>query len=217
MQDFPINPADLAIFVVLALSALLAFMRGFTKEVLAVAAWVGAAFATLYLFLPLQPYLRAYIPSQLLADALTAVGIFIVTLVVISLLANMISSRVRDSGIGALDRSLGFLFGLLRGAVLVSIAWLVFVQIFPPRDRPDWIREARLMPVVGSFSETLVALLPPEARDRVLAATAEVEEKVRDIAVPPGGAEAGQNGEQGYGLSERRIMERLTDSLRDKE
>ena len=88
MADFPVNLIDIGVAAVLLLSALLAFSRGFVRESLAVAGWVGAGFAALYLYAPLSPFVRDYVPITIVAYAITVVGVFILTLIVISILSH---------------------------------------------------------------------------------------------------------------------------------
>lgn len=165
MDGLPINFLDLMILVTLLISGLLAFFRGFVREVLAIAGWIGAALVTLRLFPHVQPLAQQHIPHPLVADAIAAGGVFIVSLSALWLVAAAISRRVQESNIGPLDRSLGFLFGLARGAVLVSLAYLILVQFVPPRDHPTWLRDARALPVVRYGADLLLQLVPPEMRE----------------------------------------------------
>jgi membrane protein required for colicin V production len=155
--------ADLVIIAILALSALLAFMRGFVREVLSIGAWIGAALATIYGFPILQPFARKYIEVALFADIATGVAIFVVALIILTILSHALSRNVRDSALGAVDRSLGLLFGLVRGAVLVCLAYLVMAWAIPQEDRPVWIAEARTLPLVQQGADLLLKILPESA------------------------------------------------------
>lgn len=169
MADVPVNLIDIGVAAVLLLSALLAFSRGFVRESLAVAGWVGAGFAALYLYAPLNPLVRKYVPITLAADAITVAGIFIITLVIISILSHRISVTVRESAIGALDRSLGFVFGLLRGAVIVIVAYMLLTWLIPAADHPEMVRDARVTPWIKRGADVLIKLVPEtsQAREQV--------------------------------------------------
>ncbi|MCE2492691.1 MAG: CvpA family protein [Alphaproteobacteria bacterium] len=160
MADLPFTVADVGVLIVLIISALLAFARGFIKETLSVVGWVGAIFAVLYIFPVLQPFARDLIPLNILADAVTGSVIFLAALVTISIVSYAITKRVRESSLNAIDRSLGFLFGLLRGAVVICIAYLVLVQLVPVAERPIWIQEARSRPPVEIGANLLIKLVP---------------------------------------------------------
>ena len=160
MNELPVNVLDGIILIVLLLSALFAFSRGFVKEVLAIGGWIGAFFAALYLYDPVKPYVAMYLPKGVIADAATFVGLFVASLVVFSILSHQIASRVRDSSIGPLDRSLGFLFGLARGAIIVIVAYLLLAQLVPSDKQPEIVSEARLTKWVHRGAEITVKLVP---------------------------------------------------------
>ncbi|MFQ5774533.1 MAG: CvpA family protein [Kiloniellaceae bacterium] len=164
MENLPVNVTDAAIGMVIVVSGLFAFVRGLVHELLAIISWVGAAFATLYGFPYVQPTAREWITAPLIADMAAGVAIFLVVLIVLSVITRLLCRRVRDSSLGPLDRSLGLLFGLLRGAVLVCIAWLLLVWVLPREDHPGWIAEARSLPLVEQGGAALAALLPERLR-----------------------------------------------------
>lgn len=132
-------------------------------EVLSIAGWLGAALVTLWTFNDARPYLRQYIEMQLLADILTGVGIFVVALVIFSTISHLIARVVKGSALSAVDRSLGFVFGIARGAVLVCLAYLLLTWVFPETRRPPWLENARMLPWVQAGSEYLKSLVPQEA------------------------------------------------------
>jgi membrane protein required for colicin V production len=154
---------DLGVLAILLVSGLLALSRGLVKEAFALAAWVGAAFIALYGFPHVRPFALDIIPIPRAAEGATAIGLFIVGFIAISLVSRPISNRVRDSDLRALDRSLGFLFGLLRGAVLVSMVYLVMLWLWAAPDHPDWVRGARSLPLVERGAKVLQLLIPDEA------------------------------------------------------
>ena len=166
MEGLPINATDLGVLAVLAVPGLLAFARGFLREVLSVGAWVGAAAATIYGLEPARPLARQYIAEPLLADGITGVVIFVATLGLLSALSHALSRNVRDSALGAIDRSFGLLFGLLRGAVVVCGLWLLFALFVAPADRPAWITEARSLPLVEAGAKVILDLLPGAAVEK---------------------------------------------------
>lgn len=183
MDALPVNAFDLVVIAVLLISAAIAFFRGFVHEVLAVAAWAGAALAALYGLPYLQPVAREHIPLTWAADAAAAAGIFLVVLLILALVTRALSQRVQNSALGALDRSLGFVFGLARGALIVAVAFLVLAWLWPePDERPGWIREARSLPLVEDGA-AMVRTLIPESLDgeaeRARTAARDAEEKAR--------------------------------------
>ncbi len=133
MDNLPVNITDIAVIVVVLVSAFLAYARGFVHEVLSVAGWVGAGFITAHALPFVEPFALELIPIEKVAPFAAGAVVFIVSLVILSILTRAISRRVQDSAHNALDRSLGFLFGMVRGAVLVcliyiAIEWMMLHQ-----------------------------------------------------------------------------------------
>ncbi|MCG8361289.1 MAG: CvpA family protein [Kiloniellales bacterium] len=160
MDSLPINVTDLGILVVLLLSGALAFMRGLVHSLLSVGAWIGAIVATVA-GLPLAlPFARDMISIQIVADIAAGVAIFIVVLILCSIVTHWCARRVRESSLGALDRSLGLLFGLLRGAVFVCLAWIALLLVLPRAEHPPWIQEARALPLVDRGKDMILDLVP---------------------------------------------------------
>lgn len=167
MDSFPIGPLDVAVAAVLLISAFFAFARGFVHELLSVAGWIGAIFATIYGFPYVKPYARQFISQPLVADLAAGVAIFLAALIVLSILTRAVSRRVQESALNALDRSLGFVFGLARGALLVCLAYIGYDLMLPKAEHPEWMRKARSMPLIAAGAGAIVALLPPDTAERL--------------------------------------------------
>jgi membrane protein required for colicin V production len=165
MADVSLTMADGVVAAIILLSALWGLSRGLVKEVLGVAAWVGAAFVTLHGFAYVRPYARELISIDMVADAGAGIAIFLASLIVFSVASGAIAAQVRGSALGALDRSLGFVFGLARGAVMVCVLYLVVMWGSKP-DVPSWIVGARSRPAVERGAEMLMSLIPGAIRDR---------------------------------------------------
>ena len=180
MDGLPLNLADISVALILLVSALLAFVRGFFREVMAIAAWVGAFFVALYGFTHVQPYARDLIPVETVADLATGVGLFVVAVVIFSTISHALVRGVKDSGLGAVDRSLGFVFGLVRGAVIVCLIFLIIQWAIDDEPKPRWIAEARALPLVEKGAEMLVALVPENIRSDADRAAAAARRKAED-------------------------------------
>jgi membrane protein required for colicin V production len=218
MDNLPVNVADIAVIVVLLVSALLAYARGFVHEVLAVGGWVGAIFATIYGYPYVKPYARSLIPVELIADLAAGVAIFVVTLILLSFVTHGASKMVKASALNFLDRSLGFLFGLARGAVIVCVAYLGLAWLMPPGEQPAWIRSAHSMPLIRQGAAVLQSLIPEDATTKGSKAAGDVQEKAeklletqrvfRDmLTIEPKAKDSGTA--EGYNRGERREMDRL--------
>jgi membrane protein required for colicin V production len=159
MDNLPINGLDLAVGIVLLVSALLAFMRGFVHEVLSIVAWVGAVLAAIYGLVFVRPFARGIIPIDWAADAAAAVVIFLLVLLALSILTNAVARSIQKSALNNLDRSLGFVFGLARALVILGTG-LIITDWLTNSGRPQWMARAKTLPVIELASDGLKAILP---------------------------------------------------------
>lgn len=151
---------DMIVLGAVVLSALLAAVRGFTREVLSIVSWVAAAVAAWSLHPQLLPFVKQHVRQETVALVIAIAAIFLVTLVIVSLITARISDFVLDSRIGALDRTLGLAFGAARGLLLAVVGYLLWTQLVPDNRQPAWIKEARTRPLLESTGKSLLAMLP---------------------------------------------------------
>jgi membrane protein required for colicin V production len=156
----PITLLDIVLLVVMLVSGLLAMVRGFMREVLSITAWLLAAAATLYAYAKLLPFAKQYFNNDIVAAVAVVGGVFLVTLLVVSVLTVRISDMVLDSRVGALDRTLGFLFGLARGFFLVLIAFVFLNWLVDQKSQPKWITDAKSLTVLKTAGDSLRQMLP---------------------------------------------------------
>ena len=168
----PITIFDGIVIGVVLFSAVLAMVRGFSREVLSIASWAGAVAAAYYLYPLVVPYIRTYTTDERIAMAGAAGIIFIIALIVISFITSRIADFIIDSRIGALDRTLGFLFGAARGILLLVVAVAFWNWLIEVKHRPVWVNEAKSKPFLDALVLKLEAVLPddiePQIRARIL-------------------------------------------------
>lgn len=162
----PVTVLDVIVLVVVLISAILAMIRGFVREVLSVASWVAAAAAAYFFYKSLLPTVEQYIDNHNVAIIVSVAAIFFVTLIVASYITMKISDFVIDSRIGAVDRAFGFVFGAVRGVLLLVVSLLFFNWLVP--SPPGWIANARTKPFLDDLGQRLMAALPPDAEATLL-------------------------------------------------
>jgi len=160
MNQLPVNPIDLAIIIVMILSAVFSWVRGFTGEVLAVASWVAAAIAAYFLHPWALTYIAPSIANKQIALAASIAAVFLVTLVFVSLITTKLSELILDSAIGTLDRTLGLFFGAARGLLIAVVAFMFFDTLVGEKSQPDMLKDARLRPVLKLASTAIFKALP---------------------------------------------------------
>ena len=163
----PITILDGTLISIMLISAVLAMIRGFVREILSIASWVAAAVAAYLLYGEVLPYAKQYIANEQIALGASVATVFLLTLIVVSYITMRISDFVLDSRIGALDRSLGFVFGAARGLLLVVVAMLFFNWFVAPAKQPQWITTAKSKPMLNSIGEQLIAALPEDPESEI--------------------------------------------------
>ena len=191
---------------------------GFLKGGLWLACWVGALFATIYAYPYFEPPLTSWLmdggilPSETLAKIAVGAGIFIVSLVFLFIVASFVTGWVRSSRLNVLDRSLGFLAGIVAAVFIVGAAYIPLAGSWEsPADQPPWLRDARLRPAIEWASDIVAGLLPATLTDRLPkreADTAPSGQTFEDLAAPPQ-PNPKTDGAGGYTDQERGDMERL--------
>ena len=163
----PITLLDGVLVGFTLVSAVLAMVRGFSREVLSIASWVAAAAAAYFFHPVLLPYVKPYIDSDKVQLAAAAAIVFFVALIVVTVITMKIADFIIDSRIGALDRTLGFLYGAARGILVVAVGLLFFSWLVGPNP-PAWIAEAKSLPLLEGVGHWLEGLLPDDPENSIL-------------------------------------------------
>ena len=157
---------DVGVGVLVLISAILATARGLTREVLSLATWAGSAAIAIYMWQYHPEIARQYIAEQIVADIATVVVTFIVALIVLHLLTMRIADFVVDSRIGPIDRTLGFVFGVLRG-ILIAIVITIFGTWLLPNNLPPWAANSQSLPHLQNMGNSLISMLPVGLEEQV--------------------------------------------------
>jgi membrane protein required for colicin V production len=205
----PLTILDLLVIVVVLVSATLAMVRGFVREVLSVASWLAAVAAAYFLYKPLVPLVKPYIESGTVATLIAAAFIFFVALIVASYITTKISDFVIDSRVGAFDRALGFVFGAARGLLLLVIALLFFSWLV--QNPPAWVASARSKPMLDSLGERLMAALPEDVESSLLKRfkSNDTDAAPSGDAAPPAEDSTAAPPDPTYGSSSRQGLDQL--------
>lgn len=167
MDGFTIVDGIVALVVII--SGLLAYSRGFVRETTAIFGWIISAFLA-FIFAPQVETLVKEIPmigdylreSCELAIITAFAAVFAISLVVASIFTPLISSMVRQSALNAVDRSLGFFFGILRGLLLVGVVFLIYDRVVTG-DRIAAIAESSAIQAFEDAQSSLDDQMPSDA------------------------------------------------------
>jgi len=215
MHDLSFSAVDILVVLALIVSTALAIWRGFVRETLSIFAWAAAAFATLYFGPATAAFLHARFSTPYLGSLIAYGGVFLVVLIPLSFVSYRFSEGVKHSPVGAIDRSLGAAFGVIRGLAVVGLCYLLFSMIVPIPHQPQWITQARLLPVVQSSGSVLLSLVPTRDADQIATASEAPASgaPASDVPAPkPRPSTTAHHASKAYGTDERRALDRLIQS-----
>lgn len=159
---------DGVVLAVLLLSAGIAYVRGAVREVLGIGAWLGALVVAIGAEPATRPLAERYVQPEWLASGIAIGAVFLVVLIVLKILIHWVAGHVQRSALGGVDRALGLVFGLARGAFIVVLAYIVGGLAMPAADRwPEEVRQARSLPWAADGARWVVDRLPEDFRPRL--------------------------------------------------
>ena len=155
---------DVIVIGIILVSGLLALARGLVKEVFSIASWGGAVLVTIYGFTTARPIVRDLLPWPEFEAPATIITLFIGSLIIFSVASHLVSKILQSTGAGVIDRTLGFVFGLLRGVLITVVLFVGVGWYVGPKDQPAWFRNARTVPLAALATNYLVSLAPEHMR-----------------------------------------------------
>ncbi len=194
---------DIAVLLILLISAGVAFFRGFIREVLTIVGVIGAALASLMFGKMLSPLMRDWfgvvegetgeklfdlIPYSIVADVTAYASIFLIVFIILQLASHFISASARAVGLGPVDRTLGVAFGLVRGLILLAILYLPFSAILTQKQKDSWLEGSVTFMYIESTSEWLASFLPDGDKEKTIS---ETREKLKAMDVLDSGKDDG--------------------------
>jgi len=200
---------DLLVVAVILVSAILAAYRGFVQETLSILAWAAAALSALYFGPPIARMLVGTV-SPWAALILGYASAFLVVVIPFGFISYRFSENVRRSPVHTLDRSLGFVFGIVRGLVIIGLVYVAFSEIVPVSSQPAWITKARLRPLINETVVVLATLVPDQTIGKYHFGTVG--------PAPPQNAKRAETAqptkrpEKTYGAKDRRALDRLIET-----
>lgn len=211
MIEASLNMFDAVVILVFLLSTLLAFFRGFVREVLSLGAWLGAAVITIYAFEPVSNALKEHTSKPMVAYLLGGLGTYIVVLLGISIFNAVIVRYIKSgSDVGMLDNLLGLGFGALRGAFIISLGYLVLTLIVDEENPPSWVKGAQTRPFAQKGALVLASIAPGYLEDISSLSEklkAKKESAEEDVPLPA-------DDSQGYSRQQRQMLEDIMNTER---
>lgn len=162
-----ITPVDGIVILVILVSAFLAMVRGLSREILSLFTWVAAAVAAYFLYSFLIPFFNQYLSDEKITIGVSVVAVFFLSFLILYPISMKISDIILDSRAGVLDRTFGFLFGILRGVIILALAALLVNHLVKPENLHPWLKDAKTKPMLDSIGDRLVKAVPDSVYERI--------------------------------------------------
>lgn len=167
MENISFFAVDIFICAVVFLSFIFGWARGATKEILSVVAWLGGGYLAVSLFPYAKEFTRIHISHKLIADFVTASGLFILFLTLLSVFNYFCSNLVKKSVLNTTDKALGGIFGIIRGGVILAVFDIVINHCML-NEAPKFVEDSKLRPTIASISNFMVLILPEDLQAKIL-------------------------------------------------
>ena len=205
---------DLIVLLVLAVSAIVGFVRGATRELIAVVAFVLAVFIAVFALRFTAPLALEIVPAVWLAKAIALLVGFVAAYILLRVLGSAMTRRVHDvPALGTFDRTIGLGFGLLRALVVLGLFNLFFHAITPTDRTPAWVTEARTYPLTAACARMLIVLAPKgfAVADKVAPA---ISKAVKEGVETPPQTDDDKTTDRGYSPAARKSLDDLVERSR---
>ncbi len=184
MENAAFNSFDIAVAGILLISGFFALRRGLVGEVMALGTWIIATVFTFSFFPLVRPLLANHIQNEMLADAATGLGLFCLAIIILVPICDFLNDTVKGPTFSSIDKSLGFIFGILRGFIIVCLLFMIMVYAWPEDDsenpQPEWLATARTKPALAYGVDLLKSIVPEDADEQIERQLEESREKAKE-------------------------------------
>ena len=178
MIETHLNMFDAVVLSIMLFSCVFAFFRGLIREILSLAAWIGAGVVTVYYYHPVAEWMQQYFKTTALAVAVAGIGVYIAALMGFAMINLIIVKTIKQGGdSGVLDNMLGLIFGAVRGAFIVSLGFFMITMVVSKDEYPSWVKESITHPYAEKGAYILTRLAP-ESLEEISALQKETKEKL---------------------------------------
>ena len=160
-NNININILDIILFLGILISLIIGYSRGFVKEALSIINWLLAAWLAFKYYFNLKTITLNFIETNIIADAISFGILFIFSIIILTILSNLISKNIKNSLLAPLDRIMGMIFGIIRAILLIIVLFLAGNQtVWVNNTLPKWIYNAFSFPIIISTTNYLKNILP---------------------------------------------------------
>ena len=155
-----INFFDLIVSLIFVYSIIQCFIKGFSLSLISFMKWVFSTVITIILVPKLQPTVSDYLESEFLNSVGLGIAIFVLSLFFTILVGKTLSKTVTWTGVGAIDKSFGIIFGIFKGYVISVCIFSILNWFYPYKNWGISAEKAVSFEIINKGSEILIEEFP---------------------------------------------------------
>ena len=177
---YNLNNLDIAILVIVIISALIALNRGLVKEVLSIVGWFLSVVVIVYALPVFLPITKKVIENGMVAGVATSLAVFVAFFIIWIYSTSSIVGKIRTSKLNGLDRFLGLFFGIMRAFLLIVLFNIMMSWIIPGDKQPELFAKSRYYNIAASFAKPLENMIPQETLNLIKEQTSSHKKQSKD-------------------------------------
>ena len=155
-----LNVLDIAFSIILIYCVIQCFLKGFSLSLISFMKWILSTVITIILVPKFQPLVSEYIQSEFVNNIGLGVAIFIFTLFITIVIGKTLSKTITWTGVGAIDKGFGLLFGLFKGYIVSVCLFSIFNWFYPYQNWGISAKDAISFNLIYKGSEILIEEFP---------------------------------------------------------
>tara|TARA_X000000950_G_scaffold288376_1_gene404803 strand:+ start:174 stop:722 length:549 start_codon:yes stop_codon:yes gene_type:complete len=155
-----LNVLDIIFLIILIYCIIQCFLKGFSLSLISFMKWILSTIITIILVPKFQPFVSEYIQSEFINNVGLGIAIFIFTLFITILIGKTLSKTITWTGVGAIDKGFGLLFGLFKGYIVSVCLFSIFNWFYPYQNWGISANDAISFNLIYKGSEILIEEFP---------------------------------------------------------
>jgi len=160
MDILTIDPTDLVILIIIFCFGLFSLFRGFIKELFSIIGWIVAIFLAVFFTPFVLSKIQVVLPSISFRPLIAGIIIALIIYILFRILGGLFQKKLGKANISAINRSLGFLLGVVKGYALVCITIFITKAFLNEAEYPNWLRTSKSLPLMESTIMFVASQLP---------------------------------------------------------
>ena len=155
-----LNLFDISVVIIFIYCVIQCFIKGFSLSLLSFMKWVLSTIVTIILVPKMQPTVSGYIESDFVNNVGLGIAVFFITLFILILIGKTFNKAITWTGVGSIDKSFGFLFGIFKGYLVAVCIFSILNWFYPYQNWGISVEKSISFNIIYKGSEILIEEFP---------------------------------------------------------